>query len=164
MNRFIIVTCILILAGCGIYFPQGPKGEPGTNGKDGVSIVYQVVSASGVQCSNGGNVIMMARDTITDNTWSPQDADQSAVLVCNGEDGTNGTNATSLSVVNFCGTQTVYPSAFSEVGLCVDNKIFAVYWDSHNAWLTEISPGNYRTTSSSVPCNFTVTANCGVSH
>lgn len=161
------VSCIAVSVSCGGYSvlegPPGPEGPPGRNGNDGLSIVSTVTGDTSGLCSNGGSIILMAQDTDQDGAWSPSDQNQSSVLVCNGSNGAAGANA-ALSVVNFCSTQTVYPSAFSEVGLCIADTLYAVYWDSRNAWLTEIPPGNYRTTSTSVPCNFTVATNCQVSH
>lgn len=67
------------------------------------------------------------------------------------------------TTVKFCASQVVsYPTSFPEFGLCIDNKIYAVYFDTHNAWWSEIPPGNYRTTSTGLICNFTVYNNCVV--
>lgn len=67
-------------------------------------------------------------------------------------------------VVHLCPNHgvTSYPAAFAEVALCIDNKLYATYWDGHNAWMTDIPPGNYVSTSSSVPCSFTAYLNCVV--
>jgi hypothetical protein len=93
---------------------------------------------------------MIAQDTQNSGTWSPNDTDQTSILVC------NGTNA-ALTTVQFCPNYTVkYPSTFPEFGIVIDNTIYAVYWDGTNAWLTEVPPGNYASTSTSAPCNFTV--------
>lgn len=67
----------------------------------------------------------------------------------------------SVIIVQFCPTaHGIYPTTFPEYGECIGNKIYAVYWDGANSWLTEVLPGVYKSTSTSVPCNFTVGLNC----
>ena len=73
-------------------------------------------------------------------------------------------NAPNISVVQFCSGTTTYPTSFPEQGLCINNDLYAVYWDGHNAWLTEVAPGHYSSTSSNVPCTFDVLNNCTISH
>lgn len=96
----------------------------------------------------------------------------------NGVDGTDGQNGTPGATgpqgpqgnqgqpgttVKFCPSKVVsYPTSFPEFGICVDNVIYAVYWDGHNSWLTEVPQGAYISTSTSAPCNFTVLANCAI--
>jgi hypothetical protein len=65
--------------------------------------------------------------------------------------------------VQFCtGYTTTYPSVFPEFGFCINSQIYAVYWDGKNAWEGEIVPGYYDSTSTSAPCDFTVSAGCEV--
>lgn len=72
--------------------------------------------------------------------------------------------AAAETTVQFCPNAgpTAYPNTFPEYGLCINGNIFAVYYDGKNAWLAEIVPGYYASTSTSAPCNFTVSANCQV--
>lgn len=66
-----------------------------------------------------------------------------------------------VTVVQLCeGSPTQYP----EQAVCIFNQLYGVYWDGQNAWLTLLPPGNYRSTSSFVPCNLAVEADCKVSH
>lgn len=68
-----------------------------------------------------------------------------------------------LNMVQFCSNyNTTYPTSFPEFGICLNNLLYGVYWDGHNAWLAEIVPGYYLSTSTSAPCNFHVLTNCGV--
>lgn len=76
----------------------------------------------------------------------------------------NGTQATfdNANVVQFCVGVINYPTVFPEIGICIANVLYADYWDGHNSWLSEIPPGNYESTSTSLPCNFTVLNNCQI--
>lgn len=70
-----------------------------------------------------------------------------------------------VTTVSFCSSSgnnvvTNYPVTFPEYGICIDSILYAVYWDGKSAWLAEIVPGYYASTSTSAPCNFTVLADC----
>ena len=146
--------------------PQGPTGATGPSGANGVSIVSTAIPDISGSCANGGNVIMMAQDTDNTGAWEPDDNDQTSILVCNGATGAQGpAGTTGLSVVKFCSAYTtVYPTTFPEYGLCISGSIYAVYWDNTNAWLAEVVPGSYQSTSTSAPCDFTVSANCEITN
>jgi hypothetical protein len=110
------------------------NGQDGANGLSGASCTVAQVSG-GVEVTCGSNTEFVA----------------------------NGTNATSITIVQFCPNfQTTYPSTFAEVGICVGGQILAVYWDKTNAWLSSIPQGYYSSTSTSAPCNFTVLPNCQI--
>jgi len=80
-----------------------------------------------------------------------------------GPTGPQGASGASISTLEFCpGYVTTYPSTFPEYGICIDNNIYAVFYDGKNAWLAEIVPGDYISTSTSAPCSFTVKENCVV--
>lgn len=65
------------------------------------------------------------------------------------------------TTVKFCvGQTTSYPTSFPEYGLCLDNIIYGVFWDGHNAWWAQIPKGNYISTSTGLQCNFKVLDNC----
>lgn len=81
-----------------------------------------------------------------------------------GPTGAPGQDASSVTPVPLCTGQTTYPTAFAEYGLCIGGSLFGVYWDRTNAWLTILPPGNYTSTSTSVPCTLTVSPNCVVTH
>lgn len=65
--------------------------------------------------------------------------------------------------VKFCPSYTgAYPGPFPEYGLCMGGNLYAVYWDKKNAWLAQVYPGHYASTSTSAPCSFTVLPACKV--
>lgn len=66
--------------------------------------------------------------------------------------------------VQFCDGTPTYPTNFLEVGLCIDNQLYAVYWNGQAA-LTLLPPGTYGSTSGGgTNCVFTVSDNCAISH
>lgn len=80
-----------------------------------------------------------------------------------GPQGVAGAPGTVVTQVQFCpGYVTIYPSTFPEFGLCISSHLYAVYWDKKNAWLAEVVPGYYASTSTSAPCNFHVASSCEV--
>jgi len=80
-----------------------------------------------------------------------------------GPQGVPGVPGTVTTTVQFCPNASgAYPSSFPEYGLCINNSLYAVYWDGKNAWLAEVYPGYYASTSTSAPCDFTVLTNCEV--
>lgn len=71
--------------------------------------------------------------------------------------------AANIGMIKFCpGYDTVYPRTFPEFGMCVSDVLYAVYWDKQNAWLAEVVPGRYDSTSTSAPCSFTVKPMCKI--
>ena len=78
-----------------------------------------------------------------------------------GLQGPPGAPANSVSVVQFCPAQgaTTY-GHFPEYGLCIDNVLYGVYWDNKNAFLAEIVPGTYKSTSTGLGCTFVVASGC----
>jgi hypothetical protein len=109
--------------------PIGPAGQNGTNGSS--------CTVTSITSPQAGSLI-----TCTDGTSS---------LVLNG---------TVVTPVQFCsGYTTIYPSSFPEFGFLINGSIYAVYWDGKNAWLAQVVPGYYASTSTSAPCNFTVNSN-----
>lgn len=81
-----------------------------------------------------------------------------------GSQGPPGTPGTQVSTVKFCNSPTTYPTSFPEYGFCIDNVLYATFWDGHNAWTAQIPPGNYLSTSTGLQCNFNVTTGCIVVH
>lgn len=77
-----------------------------------------------------------------------------------GIQGVAGLNGTTVSTVKFCpGVPDTYASSFPEYGLCLDNKVYAVYWNGSTSFLAYLTPGKYVTTSTGANCNFEVVAN-----
>lgn len=140
MNKYIIL--LLLLCSCAedveyVKYIQ-VKGDKG----DSCSITQLLNDP--LVAPNGGAVI-----TCSDES----------VMILNGTPGVSP-----ISFVQFCPSVTpTYPSMFPEVGICYNNSLYAVYWDKHNAWLSSIPNGYYKSTSTSAPCNFHV-VNCNVSY
>lgn len=76
-----------------------------------------------------------------------------------GISGAAGTNGTVITIIQFCPGVETYPSVFPEVGLCINNKIYAVY-SKNDGFLTEVVPGAYNSNAVGSNCNFTVLPNC----
>jgi hypothetical protein len=82
----------------------------------------------------------------------------------NGINGANGSNGTIITVVQFCpGVDPSYPSTFPEVGLCINNNIYAVY-SANDGFLTLITPGLYESNAVGSSCTFTVGDNCEITN
>lgn len=138
-NYMIILGLSLLASACGkqdAYITADP--QPNCS-------VKQVTGGAEVTCPDGSST------TISNGTTGGQ-----------GIQGLPGTNATSVTVVQLCPGTTTY-GHFIETALCVDNSLFAVFWNGQ-AFMTLIPPGAYYSTSNYVACNFTVGANCTVSH
>lgn len=161
--RLSIILSSLLLTAC-----PGPRGDQGESGST-------VVGSSGSNGTNGLNA----------QPCSVINATNGALIVCpdgtqqfvsNGVDGqsivgpqgpvglsgSNGIDATPITLVQFCPGTTVYPSTFVEIGLCISNNIYAVY-SANNGFLTYIPPGNYSSNAIGSSCSFTVLPNCQIS-
>lgn len=81
----------------------------------------------------------------------------------NGVDGKNGKDA-EITSVKFCPNLIDnYGVQYSERGLCINNKIYAVYSTPSQSFLTELSAGQYTTTTPYGNCTFTVVSDsCNV--
>lgn len=77
--------------------------------------------------------------------------------------GPPGQDATPVTTIQFCPEQgsTTY-GHFPEQGICINEKIIAAYWDGHNAFLAQVVPGTYTSTSTGLQCTFTVTSGCHI--
>lgn len=133
---------VVVLVGCGPQGPQGPRGDAGS------SCHEQVVT--------NGVIITCGAETAVLTNGAPGQVGPQGIQGQPGNDGTDGIS-TNVAVVQFCPNQgpTTY-GHFPEQGLVVDDQILAVYYDGSNAWLAVIVPGEYRTTSTGLSCNFTV--------
>ena len=79
----------------------------------------------------------------------------------NGAAGTNGTNGTQITIVQLCPNlpATSYPSNFPEQAFCISSNLYGVYWTGSEAFLAELPPGDYSSTSPQ-GCNLQILANC----
>lgn len=70
--------------------PSGPSGAPGIAGSNGHSMVFNTLSASNSDCSNGGSIILLAIDSNDNNILDVDDSNLQSAVVCNGEVGATG--------------------------------------------------------------------------
>lgn len=79
--------------------------------------------------------------------------------------GVQGVPGSSVTTVKFCDDYVpVYPSSFPEYGLCIDNKLYGVYFSSSlGTFLAYLPPGRYQSTNNNEACIFTITSGCEVS-
>ena len=115
--------------------------------------IFVVLTASCAKPQNGSNGAAGASGAPGQSIVGPA-----------GPTGASGSPGTQVIMVQFCSNAgpTAYPSTFPEYAECINGNLYAVYWDGRNAWLAEVVPGYYASTSTSAPCNFTVYANCQV--
>jgi hypothetical protein len=135
----------------------------GTNGTNGASSTVSLSAANVIECPTGGVVV----------TSTNGDAAPTSYFVCNGQVGATGSQGAtgpqgvqgvagnSITVVQFCPGTTTYPSKFTEVGLCLNNVLYAVY-SLNDGFLTEVVPGTYSSDGVNSSCTFTVGPNCAV--
>lgn len=136
-----ILTSLIILTACGTntYYLPGNNGAAGATGSSGL------IGNTGEQGIQGSTGII-----------GPTGA-----IGITGSEGVTGNSGANISYIKFCNNYIgSYPGSFPEYGICIDNNLFAVYWDGRNSWLAMVYPGYYKSTSTTAPCNFTVLPNC----
>lgn len=119
--------------------------------------VRKVGAVATLYCPDG------TQTTVSDGTTGPKgDTGDKGDTGPAGPPGINGANGTPVNAVQFCSEQgsTVYPSHFPEYGLCISGALYGVYWNGTDAFLAEIVPGAYQSTSTGLKCNFTVAEGC----
>lgn len=152
MKNTIIAVGLLSLFGCG-HYGLVEKTPPCTT----------VQETNGVQinCPDGTNSFVS--NGAIGAQGSAGSVGATGSTGASGTNGSNGTDAPPVTMVQFCSSYTTtYPSSFPEWGFCVQGHLFATYYDGSNAWTAEIVPGTYNSTSTSAPCSFVVSNNCGV--
>lgn len=129
---------------------NGSNGNNGAPGSDGSSCsVQQIVTGAIISCSNGTSAY------IANGLEGPR-----------GEVGSPGADAppsASVTIIPLCNATTTYPTVFSEVALCLNNKLYAVY-SENNGFLSLIPPGNYVSNGHGNSCSLAVGPNCSVTH
>lgn len=141
MNKLLLIG---LLAAVGCAEPKdGLNGHDGLAGKDGRSCsVYPAADASGslILCPDGSSSFVY-----------------NGIDGTNGVDGRDGTNAATVEMIKFCPMITGSYGNFPEYGFRLDGKVYAIY-SLPVAFLTQLYPGNYTTTSDGQNCSFTVNA------
>ena len=80
-----------------------------------------------------------------------------------GATGPAGANGTAITVVQLCPGTPVYPSAFIETALCINNQLYGVY-SANDGFLTLLPPGAYTSDGIGASCNLTIQPNCVVTN
>lgn len=137
MKSALTIIFLLALASCG----KGPAGKDGING------------LNGLDGTNG-------QDGIQGEAGKDGKDGEKGDKGDKGEAGQDGLT----KVVKFCpGLVDAYSKQYSEQGLCIDGKVYAVYSSNNLAALVEISHGTYITTTpKGKNCQFEVKADCEV--
>lgn len=130
-----IVSLIFFLSvnGCGTGNNPSYGYRPSDNCS--VSTINSPISGSLIQCPDGTSSFV--------------------------NNGSNGINGTVISVVQFCPGTTTYPTEFNEVGLCINNNLWAVY-SSNGGFFTEVLPGTWSSDGINSSCDFQVGPNCTI--
>lgn len=176
--QVLAASVLLMLSGCGKHVTEGVPG------KDAVPCTTTaVVGGTEIRCPDGSSQIVYTGVQGTQGETGAAGADgQTGAQGPQGNPGQQGPTGpqgpqgpagpqgfpgvagSHVTPIVFCPRfATSYPTTFAEVGFCVDDQLYGVFWDSHNAWWTLIPPGYYASTSTSAPCSFTVSAHCTVS-
>lgn len=169
--------------GVGATGAQGIQGEAGTS----CSVVAQPTGAI-IQCTDGSSASISDGSVGAQGATGPQGAAGEDAMPCTttafvggvnilcpdgtstnvyngtaGAVGPAGTPGTLVVAVEFCPSlgDTVYPSSFPEYGLCIEGNIYAVYWSGTQAFMAEVVPGVYDSTSPQ-GCSFTVATDCSI--
>lgn len=80
-----------------------------------------------------------------------------------GLNGLQGSPGTTIAAIQFCPSQgPTTHNHFPEQGICINEKIIAAFWDGTNAFLAEIVPGSYTSTSTGLQCTFTIINGCNI--
>lgn len=146
--------------------PQGPQGATGAQGAPGENCTVEAVAASSA-APNGGSLISCpdgSQSLVLNGATGAQGATgATGSQGATGAQGSPGTLGSIVIAIQFCpGVTPTYPSAFPEVGFCIDGTLYAVY-SANDGFLAEITPGTYSSDGINASCTFTVGANCEVS-
>ncbi len=158
----IVITILLVLvllSGC-------KTGDQGAQGTPGIPVSIISAPASPAQCPTGGTVVTVGSNIniLCNGNQGPSGANgNDGATGPRGDQGSPGVDTTPIQVIQFCPGLTVYPSAFLEIGLIIDGKLYAVY-SANDGFLTQIPPGNYHSNAIGSACNFTVNLDLTISH
>jgi hypothetical protein len=124
------------------------NGSNGAAGSPGVSCsVAPVVGGVKLSCPDGSTQTLL-----------------NGVNGQNGNNGNNGIDGTVITSIKFCpNIPDTYPSSFPEYGVCMNNQLYAVYWNGSQAFLALLTPGNYSSTSPQ-GCSFHVVSGCSITN
>lgn len=149
------------------FVPNGHNGVNGTNGANGADGSSCSISAiqPGPGAPAGGSLLSCTNGTISLITNGIAGATgQTGAPGQTGATGPQGLPGTVIAPIQFCPSQgpTTY-GHFPEYGLNIDGMIYAVYWSNTDAFLAQIVPGAYVSTSTGLACSFTINADGTIS-
>lgn len=145
---------LLVIAVMASLSCKGDKGSPGVDGINGLpgtpaaplSVSITTLDPGGPICVTGGSIISVGN---------------SDTIICNGEAGAPGVDATPISFVQFCGGTTGYPDTFAEVGICVNGIMYGVY-SRNGGFLSQLPQGLYSSEGINSTCSFNIGPDCQV--
>lgn len=148
MNKLILV--LLTLTAC--------QGKTGNQGQPASTTPVLVVQAPPGQCPTGGSMVFIGDTSFSVCNGANGATGQSIV----GPQGSPGTDATQVAIVQLCPGTPSYPATFPEVAVCISNQLYAVY-STNGGFLALLTPGLYSSSAVGSSCTFTVSADCQVS-
>ena len=80
-----------------------------------------------------------------------------------GAPGHDGANPTPTSIVPLCLGVPTYGTTYVEDAICLQGQLYGVY-SANGGFLTQLPPGAYTSSGIGSSCNFTVGANCSITH
>lgn len=129
---------------------NGVSGVNGTNGSDGSSCSTQsLVTGALISCTNGTSAY------ISNGAVGPAGSP--------GLPGADAPPSASITIVPLCTAATVYPTVFTEIGVCLNHKLYGVY-SQNGGFMVEIVPGTYSSNGINSSCTLTVRPDCVVTH
>lgn len=165
----IVITMCLITISCSPKNGKdGIQGLPGLPGTPAEPISVSTLPASLAECPTGGTKVQVGTSSYLscNGATGLTGADGQTIIGPQGPAGSNGTNgidATPITIVQFCIATPSYPTSFPEVGICLGGNLYAVY-SQYDGFLVYVPPGVYHSHAVGSSCNFTVAANCQISH
>lgn len=165
LAMILATAIILTLVSCGEYDKVIPKGHHHEDQK--TCVAQETEQGSTITCPDGSTA------TIKNGSSGPEGAPgapgqdgksgdagaagKDGAIGPSGPAGVDGMAGTAISELVPCpGIAGAYP----ETLLCIDGRLYAAYdGDPAAVHLTEVGPGNYRTTDGRV-CYFTVVSGC----
>lgn len=139
----------------GVSGAQGIPGAQGSPGPSGYSIVAEIISASLIQCPNGGNILLIGTDINNSGVFALNDTNIQSTVICNGQNAFTSPYSI-VSLITPCGPNS---SAYKEnLLLLSDGSVLADFSDSAsglNTRLSLIPDGAYIDTDDSY-CQFTL--------
>jgi hypothetical protein len=156
----LVVMSAFLLTGCG---KTGSQGATGGVGAPGQAATITESPATALECPTGGVDLTITQNATTAVYSVCNGSAGQSIVGPTGPQGNPGTDATPVTVVQFCsGVTPTYPSNFPEYGICLGGNLYGVY-SANDGFLAELPPGEYSSDGINASCTFTIQPNCVVS-